>query len=342
MSHQQSPDPAILVIGPSWVGDMVMAQSLFKLLKHRLPECLIDVVAPGWSLPIIQRIPEVRDAHVLNVGHGEGGLQKRYHLGKQLRSKNYSQAIVLPRSFKSALVPFFAKIPQRTGFKGEFRYGLLNDIRPFDKKHLDQTVKRFSYLGLKHSSDELGVFQPELNVDKENAQRCMERLGLEAGKYTVALLPGAEYGPAKQWPKSHFADLIRRIEQAGAQAWIIGSAKDQTMAQEIVALAGGAGVNLCGSTQLADAVDLIAQADVAVTNDSGLMHIAAAVGTRVIAIYGSSSPKFTPPLTNDASINWLQLDCSPCFQRQCKFGHYNCLRDISAETIFPQLDIIHK
>jgi len=342
MPHQQSPAPAILVIGPSWVGDMVMAQSLFKLLKQRLPECLIDVVAPGWSLPIIQRIPEVRDAHVLNVGHGEGGLEKRYQLGKLLRGKEYSQAIVLPRSFKSALVPFFASIPQRTGFRGEFRYGLLNDIRPLDKNLLDQTVKRFSYLGLKHSSDKLEVFQPGLNVDKENAQRLMGELGLNPNKYTVALLPGAEYGPAKQWPRSHFAELIRRIEQAGAQAWLIGSAKDMPMAQEIVAQAGGAGVNLCGNTQLADAVDLIAQADVAVTNDSGLMHIAAAVGTRVIAIYGSSSPKYTPPLTNDAIINWLQLDCSPCFQRQCKFGHYNCLNNISAETIFSQLEIVHR
>jgi len=321
---------------------MVMAQSLFKLLKQRLPQCQIDVVAPGWSLPIIQRIPEVRKAHVLNVGHGEGGLKKRYQLGRQLRGKNYSQAIVLPRSFKSALVPFFASIPQRTGFKGEFRYGILNDIRPIDKKYLDQTVKRFSYLGLRHSSDELEVFHPSLDVDKENAQRCIEELGLDAEKYTVALLPGAEYGPAKQWPASHFADLIKLIEQAGAQAWIIGSAKDKPLAQEIVTLAGGAGINLCGNTQIADAVDLIAQADVAVTNDSGLMHIAAAVGTRVIAIYGSSSPEYTPPLTNDASINWLQLDCSPCFQRQCKFGHYNCLNNISAETIYPQLEINHK
>jgi len=306
MPHQQSPAPAILVIGPSWVGDMVMAQSLFKLLKQRLPQCQIDVVAPGWSLPIIQRIPEVRETQVLNVGHGEGGLQKRYRLGKQLRSKNYSQAIVLPRSLKSALVPFFANIPQRTGFKGEFRYGLLNDIRPFDKKYLDQTVKRFSYLGLEHSSDELEVFQPGLEVDKKNAQSCIEKLGLDAEKYTVALLPGAEYGPAKQWPASHFADLIRQIDQAGAQAWIIGSAKDKPMAQEIVSLAGGAGINLW------------------------------------VAIYGSSSPEYTPPLTNDASINWLQLDCSPCFQRQCKFGHYNCLNNISAEAIFPQLGINHK
>ena len=342
MSHRQSPAPAILVIGPSWVGDMVMAQSLFKLLKHRLPECQIDVVAPGWSLPIIQRMSEVRDAHVLDVGHGEGGLGKRYRLGKQLRVKNYSQAIVLPRSFKSALVPCFANIPQRTGFKGEFRYGVLNDIRPFDKKNLDQTVKRVSYLGLGQSSDELEIFQPGLNVDKNNTKRLMAEFSLDSEKFTVALLPGAEYGPAKQWPTSHFSDLIRRIEQSGAQAWLIGSAKDRPMAQEIVAQAGGAGINLCGKTQLADAVDLIAQADVAVTNDSGLMHIAAAVGSRVIAIYGSSSPDYTPPLTNDAVINWLQLDCSPCFQRQCKFGHYNCLNHISAETIFPQLEIIHK
>jgi heptosyltransferase-2 len=318
---------------------MVMAQSLLKLLKKRLPQCQIDVVAPGWSLPILQRMPEVREAHGLNVGHGEGGLGKRYQLGKQLRNKNYSQAIVLPRSYKSALVPFFAKIPQRTGFKGEMRYGILNDIRPFDKILLDQTVKRFSYLGLAQSEDNLETFQPRLSIDCENAKRCISELGLNPDKFTVALLPGAEYGPAKQWPASHFADLIKRIEQAGAQAWLIGSAKENTLAQEIIDQADGAGVNLCGNTALADAVDLIAWAHAAVSNDSGLMHITAAVGTRVIAIYGSSSPEFTPPLTGDAIINWLQLECSPCFQRQCKYGHYNCLKDISAETIFTQLEI---
>ena len=339
MSQQQSPAPAILVIGPSWVGDMVMAQSLFMLLKQRLPDCRIDVVAPGWSQPVIRRMPEVRDALTLDVGHGEGGLGKRYRLGKQLRSRNYSQAVVLPRSYKSALVSFFAKIPQRTGFKGEMRYGILNDIRPFDKKILDQTVKRFCYLGLAGSADKLEILQPRLTVDSENAKRCISELGLDAQKFTVALLPGAEFGPAKQWPAGHFADLVKRIDQAGAQAWIIGSAKDRPVAQKIIDQAGAVGANLCGNTQLVDAVDLIAWADVAVSNDSGLMHIAAAVGTRVVAIYGSSSPEFTPPLSDDAVINWLQLDCSPCFARHCKFGHYNCLKDISAETIFPQLEI---
>ncbi|MCH7882658.1 MAG: lipopolysaccharide heptosyltransferase II [Proteobacteria bacterium] len=335
----QAQSPAILVIGPSWVGDMVMAQSLFKLLKDRLPDHAIDVVAPGWSMPVLDRMPEVRKGYALEVTHGEAGLGKRYRLGKQLRSNQYSQAIVIPRSLKSALVPFFAKIPRRTGFRGEMRFGLLNDIRPFDKTMLDQTVKRFSYLGLERASDEYRVYQPALNIDSKNAQKCISKLGLSTDKFTVALLPGAEYGPAKQWPSKHFSELIGRIDQADAQAWLLGSEKEGAFVQQIIDQAGGAGSNLCGKTQLADAIDLIAQADVAVANDSGLMHVAAASGTKVVAIYGSSSPLFTPPLTDDAVINWLELDCSPCFQRQCKFGHYNCLNNISPETVFQQLGI---
>ncbi len=339
MMSLPSTDPAILVVGPSWVGDMVMAQSLFKLLKMRLPKCTIDVVAPAWSLPILNRMPEVRNAHVLEVKHGEGGIEKRFRLGRQLRSKNYAQAIVLPRSFKSALVPFFAKIPKRTGFKGEMRYGVLNDIRPFDKTYLDQTVKRFSFLGLAHVSDECKVFQPRLNIDPDNIQRCIVELDLDPDRFTVALLPGAEFGPAKQWPASHCAELLKQIDAAGAQTWLLGSAKDRAFAQKIIDQAGGVGTNLCGNTQIGDAIDLIARADVAVANDSGLMHIAAAVDTRVVAIYGSSSPEFTPPLSDKATINWLRLSCSPCFNRQCKFGHYNCLNQISAETVFNQLEI---
>ncbi|MCH8106555.1 MAG: lipopolysaccharide heptosyltransferase II [Proteobacteria bacterium] len=331
--------PAILVVGPSWVGDMVMAQSLFKLLKHRLPDHAIDVVAPSWSIPVLDRMAEVRKGYALEVVHGEGGLGKRYRLGKQLRDNQYSQAIVLPRSLKSALVPFFAKIPRRTGFRGEMRFGLLNDIRPFDKATLDQTVKKFSYLGLERASDECKVYQPELIIDSKNAQLCLSKLGLNPDKFTVALMPGAEFGPAKQWPLEHFSELIRRIDRAGAQAWLFGSKKESAAVQQIIDQAKGAGTNLCGKTQLADAIDLIAQSDVAVANDSGLMHVAAAAGTRLIAIYGSSSPLFTPPLTDDSVINWLELDCSPCFQRECRFGHYDCLNKISPGTIFEQLEI---
>lgn len=334
--------PAILVVGPSWVGDMVMAQSLFKLLKRRIPECGIDVVAPAWSHPIVQRMSEVRDSYALDVKHGEGGIGKRYRLGKQLRSKAYTQAIVLPRSWKSALVPFFADIPRRTGFIGEMRYGLLNDIRLFDKVYLDQTVKRLSYLGLDKDTDELSLFQPSLDIDAHNTQRCMAELGLDYDRFTVALLPGAEYGPAKQWPANHCAALVKQVEQAGAQTWLLGSEKDRDFAQEIINQAGGVGTNVCGKTQIADAIDLIGRADVAVANDSGLMHVAAAVGTRVVAIYGSSSPEFTPPLSKNIAINWLQLDCSPCFKRHCRFGHYNCLNNISVETVLGQLRIKHQ
>jgi heptosyltransferase-2 len=167
----------------------------------------------------------------------------------------------------------------------------------------------------------------------------MTDLELDPDLFTVALLPGAEYGPAKQWPANHCAALVKQVAAAGAQTWLFGSAKDRPFAQNIIALAGGVGTNLCGNTKIADAVDLIARADVAVANDSGLMHIAAAVGTRVVAIYGSSSPEFTPPLSDNTVINWLALDCSPCFKRHCRFGHYNCLNNISAETVFGQLGI---
>ena len=335
----EAESPAILVVGPSWVGDMVMAQSLFKLLKARLPQCTIDVVAPAWSIPLVSRMPEVRQGYALEVGHGEIGIGKRYRLGKRLRGNGYTRAIVLPRSLKSALVPFFAGIPRRTGFRGEMRYGLLNEIRPFDKNLLDQTVKRFSYLGLEQSDDDLQVYCPRLKVDAHNARRCMKELGLDPHRRTVALLLGAEYGPAKQWPASHCAELVRQIERAGAQAWLFGSAKERAFAREITAQAGGVGTNLCGKTQIADAIDLIAHADLAVANDSGLMHVAAAVNTCVIAIYGSSSPEFTPPLCDNATINWLKLDCSPCFERHCRFGHYDCLNNISAATVFDQLGL---
>jgi len=329
--------PAILVVGPSWVGDMVMAQSLFKLLRARMPRCTIDVVAPTWSLPLVERMPEVRDGYALDVEHGEVGIGKRYRLGKRFRGNNYDRAIVLPRSLKSALVPYFAGIPRRTGFKGEMRYGLINEIRPFDKRTLNQTVKRYCYFGLEDTGDELQIIRPGLATNKENARRCMAELGLDTDRFTVALLMGAEYGPAKQWPASHCAELVKQISDAGAQTWLLGSEKERAFAQDVIDQADGSGVDLCGKTRLVDVIDLIAEADLAVANDSGLMHIAAAVGTNVIAIYGSSSPEFTPPLCDDAIINWLRLDCSPCFERRCRFGHYDCLKNITAATVFDQL-----
>ncbi len=325
----------LLVVGPSWVGDMVIAQSLFRSLLAAEPETCIDVVAPGWSLPLIERMPEVRRAFELSVGHGELGLRARRALGRRLRAEAYDRAIVLPRSAKAALVPWFASIPRRTGFRGELRYGLVNDMRRFDAAELDQTVKRFLALGPRDPGAPLEhVLAPRLATDRAASERAAAKLGLALEAGTVALMPGAEYGPAKQWPIERFAALAARLCAEGRAVWVLGSAKERALGERIAVEADAPGVhNLCGATTLTDVVDLLAAVPVAVSNDSGLMHVAAASGTHVVAIYGSSTPDFTPPLTDASSIHYLRLDCSPCFERHCPLGHLNCLRGISVDDV---------
>ena len=327
----------LLVVGPSWVGDMVMAQSLFKTLAARFPGADIDVVAPGWSVPIVARMPEIRHAVVLDTGHGEFGLGKRRDLAATLKSEQYTQAIVLPRSMKAALVPWFAGIPQRTGFRGEMRFGVINDIRPFDKSVLDQTVKRFVALGLAEGAalpEELP--QPELRVDAERQQALVESLQLPTGQPVVAMMPGAEYGPAKCWPLEHFTALANELTERDISVWLLGSGKDRE-AGDVIA-SGSQALNLCGQTSLEDVIDVLALAGQAVSNDSGLMHVAAAVGCHVHGLYGSSSPDFTPPLTHHRTIHYLDLDCSPCFERECPLGHLDCLKKLDISRVLVAIE----
>ncbi|MDH5274848.1 MAG: lipopolysaccharide heptosyltransferase II [Gammaproteobacteria bacterium] len=327
---------ATLVIGPAWVGDMVMAQSLFRLLRAQEPDVAIDVVGPPWSVPLVGRMPEVRRGIALPVAHGEFGFGARRALGKSLRAAGYARAIVIPRSFKSALVQWFARIPVRTGFAAELRGLLLNDARELDRQVLDQTVKRFLALGVSPGAVIPDPAQPVLRVDEDNRATLMRRLGL-GNRPAVALMPGAAYGPAKQWPISNFAALAGLLSGRGHDVWVLGSAGERALGEQIrsgAASGADAGVfNLCGQTSLEDTVDLLSAAGVAVTNDSGLMHVAAAAGTHVVAIYGSSSPDFTPPLTVHKTVLYRGLACSPCFRRECPLGHLNCLREITPPTV---------
>ncbi|MDX1496827.1 MAG: lipopolysaccharide heptosyltransferase II [Salinisphaeraceae bacterium] len=331
----------ILIVGPAWVGDMVMVQSLTMRLKEQYPDCEIDILAPGWSLPIIERMPQVRRGIELPIGHGELGLGKLWRLGRSLRTDNYDQAIVLPRKLKAALVPFFASIPQRTGYRGEFRYWLINDVRPLDKSILTRTVQRFVALGEPQpptQAPETPV--PVLEVDEANRDRLVKTLELDMARPAVGFMPGAEYGPAKQWPAAYYGQLAKGLVEQGQQVWIFGSAKEAPLGEEIRTAAGDAAaqvINLCGKTALADVVDLLATCRRVVTNDSGLMHVAAATGTRILAIYGSSTPDYTPPLTDNAEIFYLRLDCSPCFERVCPLGHTNCLNQILPEEVLARL-----
>jgi heptosyltransferase-2 len=323
---------------------MVMAQALYKLLRQRNPAAEIHVVAPSWSLPVLARMPEVARGIELAVGHGELALGRRRALARALRSEGYARAIVLPRSLKAALVPWLARIPRRTGFRGEWRYGVLNDVRRLDER-LDQTVKRFVALGQERDepyADALPVqLRPRLVADAANLARLKAEHDLPVGAPLIILMPGAEYGPAKRWPAAYYGELAAALARRGVEVVLLGSAKERALGEEVAAVAHDARVhNLCGATTLVDVVDLAAAAEAAVSNDSGLLHLAAAAGTPVVALYGSSSPEFTPPLTERAAILTLKLSCSPCFARECPLGHLRCLKELDPKTVLDALDAL--
>ena len=327
-----------LVVGPSWVGDMVMAQSLFIALQQRFPALVIDVLAPAWSKPILAAMPQVRDAIEMPLQHGELALTTRYQLGKRLRAHQYDWAIVLPRSLKAALVPFWAKIPVRTGYKGEMRYGLLNDIRPLDKSVLTMTVQRFVTLGLPAATAlPPAITAPRLQVSTSDLAAVQQRF-LPSTAPILALCAGAEYGGAKRWPPQYFATVAQHWIQQGGQVLLLGSGKDAPVTAQIASSVNSpACVDLAGKTSLQEVMALLAVADKVVSNDSGLMHVAAAVDTPVIALYGSSDPTYTPPLNDNARILSLGLDCSPCFKRECPLGHLDCLRKLEPQQVISLL-----
>jgi heptosyltransferase-2 len=335
-----TPIRQVLIVGPSWVGDMVMAQSLFRVLKQRHPAIYIDVLAPAWSRPLLTRMPEIRNALAQPLGHGELKLTRRYQLGRSLRASGYEWSIVLPNSFKSALVPFWARIPQRTGYIGELRLGVLNDVRRLDKARLPMTVQRFMALGLP-PGDPLPKDPfptPHLTVEAAAVARSLECLGLRPPARLLALCPGAEFGPAKRWPPEYFAEIARRKQAQGWAVWVFGSVRDANATRVVCELAGKGCENLAGRTHLDEAIDLLSLASVVLTNDSGLMHIAVALNRPLVALYGSSDPRFTPPLSRAARIEYLGLPCSPCFKPTCPLGHLDCLKKLKPDRVMASLD----
>ncbi|HSF46791.1 MAG TPA: lipopolysaccharide heptosyltransferase II, partial [Burkholderiales bacterium] len=300
----------VLVIAPAWVGDSVLAQPLYRRLHERYPGLELHVLAPPWTLPLLNRMSEVQDTLLNPFRHGELALQERWRLGRELARNKYDQAIVLPNSWKSALAPFFARIPRRTGFVGEKRYVLLNDVRKLDEDVLPLMVERFAQLAEDAGEPLLRpVASPRLTVDTSARNKTLAKLRIELEKPAVAFCPGAEYGPAKRWPAAYYAQLARALAAEGHDIWLIGSPKDEAIGHEIRALADGACHDFCGKTGLEEAIDLLSLAALVVTNDSGLMHIAAALDRPMIALYGSSSPGFTPPLSEKAKVLKLDLPC---------------------------------
>lgn len=317
----------VLVVAPAWVGDMVMAHTIVPGLAARGDE--VHFLAPASTAPLPTRMPGVVATHRHSARRGRLDWRRRRQAAQQLRSSGFDQAIVLPGSFKAALTPALAGVPKRTGFRGEARFGLINDMRPLDKKAMPRLVDRFAALA------DTTPATPRLHADEAARPRLLARLGIELDRPAVALCPGAEYGAAKRWPAEHFAGLADLCTKAGAAVWVLGSAADREAAAAIAQRA--AVVDLTGRTSLVEAVDVLAAASGAVTNDSGLMHVAGALGVPVVAVFGSTSPVFTPPLGDRAAVVERQLACRPCFARECGLGHLDCLRGLPPARVFSEL-----
>ena len=299
----------ILIIGPSWVGDMVMSHSLYQQLCLQYPQCHIDVMAPNWCKPLLARMPEVHQAIEMPLGHGKFALCERYRLGKALRQR-YDMAIVLPNSLKSALIPLFAQIKHRRGWKGESRYFLLNDLR-HHKQRYPMMVQRYVALGYEKnavpSAESLFIPTPYLQVEQSAVEKTKEKFTALLGtRPLIGFCPGAEFGPAKRWPHYHYAKLAEMLIEQGYAIVLFGSAKDMEVGEQIRNTLPETlqpfCVNLAGQTSLDQAVDLIAHCAVIVSNDSGLMHIAAATSRPLVALYGPTRPTYTPPLSDKAII----------------------------------------
>jgi heptosyltransferase-2 len=320
-----------LIVAPSWVGDAVLSHPLLVRLKEADPGGTLDVLGPPWALPVYRRMPEVASTHSLPFGHGDLKLGERRRFARTLPA--YDRAVILPNTLKSALIPWHAGIPVRTGWRGEMRFGLVNDLRKLDAAALPLIVERYAALA-QPAGEALRrpLPNPRLAVDAAGRAATVAKYGLDLSKPVAAFAPGAEYGPAKRWPARHFASLAGDLFARGDQVWLFGSGKDAEVTAEIARLAPGC-VDLAGKTSLDEAIDLLSLAARVVTNDSGLMHIAAALDRPTAAIFGSSSPAFTPPLSAKARVISLRLSCSPCFARVCPLGHTNCLETLAPAAV---------
>ena len=318
-----------------------MAHGLLQVIKRDMPEANIDVLAPVWSAALIDRMPEAHQLVEAPFAHGKLALSERWRVAKLLRKNNYQRVYILPNSLKSALAPWLAGIPERIGYTGEQRYGVVNDRRVLDKGRWPMTVQRFAALHDEQLAEDLQhIPKPRLRTDPEWVDAVLNAFGLAIKKgRTMVLCPGAEFGAAKQWPSHYYSELARQKVSEGWQVWLLGSASDAVDCEQI-AMADPEIVNLAGRTSLPQAIDLISCVDLVVSNDSGLMHVAAALERPVVAIYGSTDPGFTPPLGDKSRVVWLGLDCSPCFKRECPLEHLNCLNQLSVAMVTDQINAL--
>ena len=330
-----------LIIAPNWIGDSVMAQPLLQLLKQQQPERAIDVLATPAVAPVWQAMAEVDQVIESPFKHGVLQLRERWEFAKRLRRNHYGEAYVLPNTLKYALIPWLAGIPRRIGYKGESRYGLINVMHHDTGDVARPMIPFYAALAEPPAAEAQTVFaypRPRLTVADTQIGKAFGFVALHQEWPLVVFAPGAEFGSAKRWPAGHFAALAEKVKAAHpyAQIALLGSAKDMPICEKIVSLAPEVR-NLAGITKLGDAIALIARAEAVVANDSGLLHIAAALNRPVIGLYGPTDPDHAPPMADVAKSLSLHLDCAPCKERRCPLGHRHCMRKMMPEMVWDEL-----
>jgi len=329
-----APDAPILLVPYMWIGDFVRCHTVIKLLRQRFPTRPIDVLTTAMVSPLLDYMPGVRKGIIVDLPRRRLALGQHLALAHRLRREGYGQALVMPRTWKSALALYLAGIPQRTGFIGEGRIGLINDLR-WGERRLPRMVERCAALALPKGETLPAQWPlPELAASRSDVAAWRERLGLVCDqRVEIALAPGA-VGPSKRWPAGAFAELGRRLVAQGHRVWVVGGPGEQTLAAEIAAAAPGDVLDLTGP-DLRNAILALAAAAVAVSNDSGLLHVAAALGTPAIGIFGPTSPLLWAPLNPLAAVIETPnaLACRPCHQPVCRPGHHLCMRDIAVEHV---------
>lgn len=338
-----------LVVGPNWVGDMIMAHGLISYVKSKRPEDPLHMLAPSWSLSVASRMAEVDQVIELPFAHGELNLKARWRFARQLRFSKYHRAFVLPNSFKSALIPAIAGIPRRIGWRGEHRYKMLTDLRVLHPERFPQMADRYmalafpANLALSAQSLPEPTPHPKLTIDTDNQASLVDRYHLDPARL-IGLCPGAEFGPAKQWPLDRYAELAHRLLASGQQVLLLGSPNDVADAKQIVEAVPEVYrehlINSVGQTSIPDAIDLLGACRGVVTNDSGLMHVAAATGRPLVALFGPSSPEHTPPLSDHAVTLTHPMICHPCFQRECPLKHQACLSELKVDEVIGALNAL--
>ncbi len=335
----------VLVILPIWVGDIIMSQTLLIFLKAKFQNNItIDVFASAAACNLVKRMSEVDNVIINPFKSGEFKLFKRISLASELRKNKYDEIFVLPFSLKSAIMPFFTFANKRTGYLGESRFILLNNILKISKQQMTQNLPRMidRYVALANNGELPDVISyPKLNIDQDNRDFLVNKFKLNLNKKIITLCPAAEYGPSKRWSAKNFANLAKLLQEQDYQIFILGGIKDTSIAKTILdnnTTNNNNIIDFTGKTTLADALDLMSLSKCVIANDSGLMHMASSLGVPTIVIYGSSSPKYTPPLNKNARIISKNLDCAPCFKKTCKFNHYNCLNLISVTSVILEIN----